>query len=37
MLHKTITAARQYFAEIDVPYVAPVQNLRQALTTVGDV
>lgn len=32
-----ITAARQHFAEIDVPYVAPVRSLRQALTMVGDV
>ena len=31
-----ITAARQHFAEIDVPYVAPVQNLRQVLTMIGD-
>jgi len=31
-----ITAARQHFAEIDVPYVAPVRSLRQALTMVGD-
>lgn len=31
-----ITAARRHFAEIDVPYVAPVRNLRQALTMVGD-
>lgn len=31
-----ITAARQHFAENDVPYVAPVRNLRQALTMVGD-
>jgi len=27
-----IIAARQHFAEIDVPYVAPVRSLRQALT-----
>ena len=32
-----ITAARQHFAEINVPYAAPVRNLRQALTMVGDV
>ena len=32
-----ITAARQHFAEIDVPYVAPVRSLRQALTMVGDI
>ena len=31
-----ITAARQHFAEINVPYVAPVRSLRQALTMVGD-
>ena len=31
-----ITAARQHFAEIDVPYMAPVRSLRQALTMVGD-
>ena len=31
-----IIAARQHFAEIDVPYVAPVRSLRQALTMVGD-
>ena len=31
-----IIAARQHFAEINVPYVAPVRNLRQALTMVGD-
>ncbi len=31
-----ITAARQHFAEIDVPYMAPVRSLRQALTVVGD-
>ena len=32
-----IIAARQHFAEIDVPYVAPVRSLRQALTMVGDI
>lgn len=32
-----ITAARQHFTEIDVPYVAPVRSLRQALTIVGDI
>lgn len=32
-----ITAARQHFAEIDVPYVAPVRILRQALTMVRDI
>jgi len=32
-----ITAARQHFAENDVPYVTPVRNLRQALTIVGDI
>lgn len=32
-----ITAARQHFAEINVPYAAPVRSLRQALTMVGDV
>lgn len=31
-----ITATRQHFAEIDVPYVAPVRSLRQALTMIGD-
>lgn len=31
-----ITAARQHFAEINVPYAAPVRSLRQALTMVGD-
>ena len=31
-----IIAARQHFAEIGVPYVAPVRSLRQALTMVGD-
>ena len=31
-----ITAARQHFAEIDVPYVVPVRSLRQALTMAGD-
>ena len=31
-----LTAARQHFAEIDVPYVAPVRSLRQALTMIGD-
>ena len=31
-----IIATRQHFAEIDVPYVAPVRSLRQALTMVGD-
>ena len=31
-----ITAARQHFAEIDVPYLAPVRSLRQALTMFGD-
>ena len=31
-----ITAARQHFTEIDVPYAAPVRSLRQALTMVGD-
>ena len=31
-----ITAARQHFTEIDVPYVAPARSLRQALTMVGD-
>lgn len=31
-----ITAARQHFTEIDVPYVAPVRSFRQALTVVGD-
>jgi type III restriction enzyme, res subunit len=32
-----ITAARQHFAEIDVPYVVPVRSLWQALTMAGDV
>jgi type III restriction enzyme, res subunit len=32
-----IIAVRQHFAEIDVPYVAPVRSLRQALTMVGDI
>jgi type III restriction enzyme, res subunit len=31
-----IIAARQHFAEINVPYAAPVRSLRQALTMVGD-
>ena len=31
-----ITAAHQHFAEINVPYAAPVRSLRQALTMVGD-
>ena len=31
-----ITAARQHFAEIEVPYVAPVRSLRQVLTMAGD-
>ena len=31
-----ITAARQHFTEIDVPYAAPVRSFRQALTVVGD-
>lgn len=31
-----IIATRQHFAEIDVPYMAPVRSLRQALTMVGD-
>ena len=31
-----ITAVRQHFAEINVPYAAPVRSLRQALTMVGD-
>ena len=31
-----ITAARRHFAEINVPYAAPVRSLRQALTMVGD-
>lgn len=31
-----ITAVRQHFAEINVPYAAPVRSLRQALTVVGD-
>ena len=31
-----ITAARQHFAEINVPYAVPVRSLRQALTMVGD-
>lgn len=30
-----IIAARQHFAEIDVPYVAPVRSLRQALMKIG--
>ena len=32
-----ITAARQHFAAIDVPYAVPVRSLRQALTMVGDI
>ena len=32
-----ITAARQYFAEIDVPYAAPVRSLRQVLTMVRNI
>ena len=32
-----ITATRQHFAEINVPYAAPVRSLRQALTIVGDI
>ena len=31
-----IIAARQHFAEINVPYAAPARSLRQALTIVGD-
>lgn len=31
-----ITAARRHFAEINVPYAAPVRSLRQVLTVVGD-
>ena len=31
-----IIAARQHFAEINVPYAAPARSLRQALTMVGD-
>lgn len=31
-----ITAVRRHFAEINVPYAAPVRSLRQALTMVGD-
>ena len=30
-----ITAARQHFAEIDVPYAAPVRSLARALIAVG--
>ena len=32
-----ITATRQHFVEINVPYAAPVRSLRQALTIVGDI
>lgn len=32
-----ITAARQYFAEINVPYAAPVRSLQQVLTMVRNI
>ena len=32
-----ITAARQHFAEIDIPYVAPVRNLQRTLTMIKNV